>query len=253
MHGPHASRFRPHDPRVALFVAGLWVAASLLTIGDPTSMLAAAAFVCAWHLATTRRLGVTARSLGRVVPFALIVVALNAVLVPGEPLLSVAGRRVVSRQGLDDGVFFALRLGVMLMAASAFLATAGPEATARGMYDLVRRVSRDAAARVALFAFLSMSFVPLVADEFQRIRVAQSFRGGDFSGGLLRRAQSVRAWLVPLLVSSIQRSGRLAMAVELREIRERLPRTIEPPHMHVADALLAVATVVAVVALSRAS
>jgi energy-coupling factor transporter transmembrane protein EcfT len=86
----------------------------------------------------------------------------------------------------------------------------------------------------------------LVADEFQRIRVAQSFRGGNFAGGIWRRAETARAWLVPLLVSTIQRSGQLAITVELRDIRARLPRTIEPPRITTADAALAAAAVVVV-------
>jgi energy-coupling factor transporter transmembrane protein EcfT len=227
----------------------LVVIASLTTIRDPRAMLATLAFVCAWHLAVAERPRATARTLARLLPFAIVIVVLNAVLVPGEALLSVAGRRVVSREGLSDGVFFALRLAVMLMAVSSFLAASAPESMARGAYDVLRRFSRRAASRVALFVFLSMGFVPLLSDELGRIRVAQSFRGGAFSGGLLRRAEIARSWLVPLLVSAIHRSGELAKSVELRGIRERLIHTIEPPRLHVADVVW-VAAAVAVVALA---
>jgi energy-coupling factor transport system permease protein len=246
-----AARFRPRDPRVAFFATALVVIASLTTIRDSLAMAATLAFVCAWHVVTTGRFGATARSLARVAPFALVIVVLNAVLVPGDAWLSVAGRRIFSYQGLGDGVFFALRLAVMLMAVSAFMATAAPESMARGAYDVLRRVSHPVASRVALFVFLAMGFVPLVADEFQRVRVAQSFRGGDFSGGVRRRAETVRAWLVPLLVSAVHRSGQLAMAVEMRHIRERLVRTIESPKLRAADAVLALATAAVVVAASR--
>ena len=240
-------RFRPGDPRVAFCASALVVAASLTTIREPRALLATLGFVCVWHLAVVGRPGATARSLARVIPFAIVIVALNAVLAPGEALVSVAGRRVVSREGLDDGIYFALRLAVMLMAVSAFLATASPESMARGAHDVLRRFSRRAASQLALFVFLSMGFVPLVADEFQRIRVAQAFRGGDFKGGAWRRAETARSWLVPLLVSAIHRSGELAKAVEMRGIRERLACTIEAPRLRFADVLLAVATVAAVV------
>jgi energy-coupling factor transporter transmembrane protein EcfT len=251
MHDPGESpahpRMRPRDPRVAFGVMALVVVASLSTIREPRWMAAAVVFVCAWHAVTTGVVGATARSLLRLLPFALVIVGLNAVLVPGDALITVAGRRVISREGLADGVFFALRLAVMLMAVSAFLGTATPELMARSAYDVVRRVSARAAAQVALFVFLSMGFVPLVAEEFHRIRIAQSFRGGDFSGGFWRRAETARAWMVPLLVSTIHRSGQIAMAVELRDIRGRLPRTIEAPRVAIADALLALSAVVVVV------
>lgn len=246
-----ARRFRPGDPRVAFLASALVVAASLTTVHEPRALLALLVFVCGWHLVLAGRPGVTARSLARVLPFAMVIVVLNAVLVPGEALVSVAGRRVVSREGVADGVFFALRLAVMLMAVSAFLATAAPESMARGVYDVLRRFSRRAASQVALFVFMSMGFVPLVADEFHRIRVAQSFRGGDFSGSVWRRAETARAWMVPLLVSAIHRSGELAKTVELRGIRERLAHTIEAPRLGFADVLLAAATVAVVVLASR--
>jgi len=238
-----ARRLRPRDPRVAFVAATVLVAASLVTIHDSRAMLGALVFACVWHLVATGSAGATAKSLARVLPFAIVIVVLNAVLAPGSALVALAGRRVVSREGLEDGVFFALRLGVMLMAVAAFLATSSPESMARGAYDVLRRFSRRIASQVALFVFLSMGFVPLIGDEFDRIRVAQAFRGGDFSGSLWRRAETARAWMVPLLVSAIHRSGELAKTVEVRGIRDRLVHTIEAPRAGLADVLLLLATV----------
>ncbi|HXV14128.1 MAG TPA: energy-coupling factor transporter transmembrane component T [Candidatus Krumholzibacteria bacterium] len=250
-HDPSPARSRPRDPRAAFLVMLLVVVASLVTIRDAWAMLAPLAFVCAWHGWVARRPRATARVLVRVLPFAAFIIVLNAVLVPGEALVSVAGRRVVSREGLADGVFFALRLAVMLVAVASFLAASAPESMARGVYDVLRRFSQRAASRVALLVFLSMGFVPLLSDELRRIRVAQFFRGGAFSGGLVRRAEIARSWLVPLLVSAIHRSGELAKSVELRGIRERLVHTIEPPRLHLADVVL-VAVAIAVVAWASA-
>jgi energy-coupling factor transporter transmembrane protein EcfT len=241
----------PHDPRAVLFAVTLLVLGALVSIRGAREMGATLAFVCAWHTWTTGSIGASARSLARVVPFALLIVVLNAMLVPGEPIVSLAGRRLASREGAADGVFFALRLGVMLMSVSALLAAVDPECMARGVHDLLRRFSRRVAASVAFFTFVSMGFAPLVAAEFQRIRVAQAFRGGDFSGSLWRRAESARAWLVPLLTSAIHRSGQVAMAVELRHVRERLVHTIDPPRTRAADWVLVAAAIVVVALASR--
>ncbi len=235
------TRIRPSDPRAAFIATVVVVVAVLTIVRESRAMLPVLAFACAWHLVATVRPRATARMLARVIPFALVIVALNAVLVPGEALVAIQGRRVVSREGLAAGVFFALRLSVMLVAVAAFLSTSTPESMARGAHDVLRRLSERAASTVALFVFLSMGFVPLLADEFQRIRVAQSFRGGDFSGGAWRRAETARTWLVPLLVSAIHRSGELAKTVELRGIRERLVNAIEAPRLRVADVALVAA------------
>jgi hypothetical protein len=157
-----SSAVRGFDARVMVAATAAVVVASVATLRGIPAMLGLLVFVCAGHALVTRGVGATARRLAGVAPFALLVVALNAVLVPGEALLSLAGHRVVSREGLGDGVFFALRLGGMLMAVSVLLA-ALPEALARAVYDLVRRFR--AQRRVAVH-FLAMGFVPLFADGF---------------------------------------------------------------------------------------
>jgi len=241
---------RPSDPRAILIAVLLVVVAATATVRTIPAMLATLGFVCAWHAVATARPAATVRALLRVAPFALVIVALNAVLVAGEPLVTAWGRRVVSREGLLDGCFFALRLAVMLMAVSVLLSAARPESLARGAHDLLRRVSARAAAGAAFYVFLAMGFVPLFVDEWQRIRTAQAFRGGDFSGGLGRRITTVRAWLVPLVISAVHRSEQLALVVELRRIRERLVSTLEPPRARAADVALLVATAALVVAAS---
>ena len=243
---PTPPPFRPSDPRVAFLVAAAVVVAALVTIPDSRGMLLALVFACTWHLAVTRRVRDTLHLLRRVLPFALLIVVINSVLVPGEPLLVIAGRRVTTWEGFDDGVFFALRLAVMLVVVAAFVASSSPEAMARGAYDMLRRVSTRAASRTALFVFLSMSFVPLFGAELERIRIAQGFRGGDFKGGMRRRADTVRTWLVPLLISAVHRSGELTKTVELRRIRERLVHTIDSPQMRAADLVLATMALVVV-------
>ena len=235
------ARFRPRDPRAALLAAAVAVLASLVTVRDSRAMLIELAFVCIWHWVAGGRPRATLRALRRVVPFAIVIVLINALLVPGAALFTIAGRHIGSRDGLDDGIYFALRLAVMLMAVSAFLATASPESMARGAYDVWRRFSREAASRFALFVFLSMGLVPLVADEFERIRVAQSFRSGAFAGGLRRRADIARSWMVPLLVAAIHRSGEMAKTVELRRIRERIAHSIEAPRLRLPDMVLVAA------------
>ncbi len=246
------SPVRRFDARVMAAATVAVIVASMTTLRSTPAMLGLLGFVCLGHVFVTRDVDATARRLARIAPFALVIVLVNTLLVPGEALLALARHRVGSREGLVDGIFFALRLGVMLMAVSVLLAATTPEALARAAYGLVRRASERAATQVALFVFLAMGFVPLFVDEFERIRVAQAFRGGDFSGGMRRRVGAVHAWLVPLLLSAIHRSGQLAFAVELRDVRHRLPRTIDPPRARALDVAVLVVTAAVIVAASMA-
>ncbi len=244
------ARIRPSDPRAVLLATGALIVAAIVGTRSSASMLGLLAFVCAWHLVVTGSMAVTAASLRRTAPFALVIVVLNAIFGPGNALVSIGGVRIVADRGLANGVFFALRLALMLMSVSLLLVAVTPESLARGIYDVARRVSRRGAETIALFVFLSMGFVPLISDEFQRIRTAQAFRGAGLSGGLWHRIDSMRSWLIPLLMSAIHRSGQLAIAVELREVRERLPRTVEPPRIRGADVALLLSTAAAIVAVS---
>jgi energy-coupling factor transport system permease protein len=95
-----------------------------------------------------------------------------------------------------------------------------------------------------------MGFVPLFVDEIQRVRVAQSFRGGNLRGGMLQRAGSLRMWLVPVLMSAVRRSGELALAVELRDTRHRLVDSIPAPRARAIDIAWLVLVIAAVVVVS---
>ena len=218
---PALTPTRHVDPRVLLLSVLVIVIASMTTVRSISGMLGLCAFVTTWHIAAVQWTP-TLRALRRLLPFALLIIVLNSVLVPGDALVSVAGRRVVSVPGLHDGVFFALRLGAMLMAMSLLVSASHAEALAHGIHDLLRRVSRPLADRVAFFTFLSTGFVPLFVDEIRRVQTAQAFRSGDTHRGLMQRAASVRLWLIPVLMSAVRRSGQLALAVELRDIRSRL-------------------------------
>jgi energy-coupling factor transport system permease protein len=241
------------DPRVLLLSVLVIVIASLTTVHSIAGMFALVAFVTMWYLVAARRSRSLVAVMRRMVPVAAVIVVLNALLVPGDALVRIAGHRVVSVQGVHDGAFFALRLGVMLMSVSLLLAATDPESLARGVHDLLRRISPLFAGRVAFFTFLSMGFVPLFADEIRRVRMAQAFRGGELKGGMRSRAGSLRMWLVPVLMSAVRRSGELALAVELRDTRNRLVDSMPPPRARTVDFawLMLVIGVVIVVSMDR--
>jgi energy-coupling factor transport system permease protein len=240
-----AARPRAADPRILLVSVITIIVASMTTVSTIAGMAVLFVLAVAWH-AQVARGGATRRAAMRVLPLAALVVLINAVLVPGESLVEVAGHRVISSPGLRDGIFFALRLGTMLMAVSLLISASSAEAMAQGVHDLIRRVSPRAASGAAFFTFLSLGFVPLVADEIGRVRTAQAFRGGRLEGGFARRAATMRMWLVPVLMSAVRRSGQLALAVELRDIRGRLVPSLPPLHVRAAD-IIQTAVVAAVV------
>ncbi len=224
---------------VGLFVA--IVAASLALVSTSAAM----ALLLAWVVLLYAAALAGARFYGhlrRLAPALILIVVLNGVFVPGEALLSVAGKTLLSRAGVSAGVFFSLRLAVLYVAMALFLAVTPPVEFARGIYSILRPFSIRLANRVAFHGFLILSFIPFFTDELDRIRRAQSFRGAEFGGGIARRSAAARALIVPLLLSAIHRSGQLAAVVELRGLRDRMGTALPPARPGMVDAVVAAAT-----------
>lgn len=253
------------DARVSTAVLVAVAAAALFVVTTPGAMavLLVYQFVL-WGVVGGRSrageregagLGVGARSAGRhlvrLAPAVALIVALNGLLVPGETILSLGGKTLLTREGAASGLFFSLRLLVLYAAMVLFLAATPPAEFARGVYATLKPISGRAANRTAFYGFLVLSFIPLFSDELDRIRQAQSFRGADLkSGGIRERVGAARALVVPLLLSAVHRSGQLAAVIELRGLRDRVGSALPPGRPGAADAVVAGATAVVLAALA---
>ncbi len=70
---------------------------------------------------------------------------------------------------------------------------------------------------VAMTLSIALRFIPTILDETDRIMKAQASRGVDFNrGGLFKRFKAVISLIIPLFVSSIERSEELSNAMEAR-------------------------------------
>lgn len=79
---------------------------------------------------------------------------------------------------------------------------------------------------IAMTLSIALRFIPTILEETERIMKAQSSRGVDFQhGGFIKRVRAVVSLIVPLLVSSFQRSEELANAMEARGYNPKEKRT----------------------------
>lgn len=217
------------DPRINIGAFVALILASLFALRSAGALVVLFVYVSLVAVVLGGGVRTWLADLRRLSPLFGIIVLLNALAVPGRPALSVFGWNLLSIEGLRDGVFFALRLAVMVLALSSLVRTTPADAFARGIHALLRPFSPGMADSAAMHGFLAMSFVPLFADEFRRIRIAQSFRGASLARGFRSRVHSVRTLVVPLIISAIRRSGQLALVVELRDIRARVSRGMRLP------------------------
>lgn len=242
------ARFIAGDPR--FLIAGfLLITVSAFVIPQTPGLV----FVFAYVLMLAHLAGIPIRTLiknGKSIgAFVLLIIAINAVMVSGESLVS--GFSIPTREGITSGIHSAVRVLILYFGAVVFLAVVSPEEMARGLSGFLRPFSPDFARRVALYVFLSFGFLPLFADELERVRTAQKFRGGGLEGGLGSKLRGARLLLVPMFVSAIHRSEHLAMAVELRDVKTTIGNILILDRPTQRDYLFVTATLIIIIAAAK--
>ena len=143
----------------------------------------------------------------------------NLFLVKGEPLFSITSAVYVSKEGVYMTAIVILRLVLLVTGASIFTLTTPPLAMTDGVetllkpFEKIKLPSRD----IAMMMSISIRFIPVLAEEADKIMKAQTARGVDFSsGGIVRRAKAMLPVLIPLFVNAFRRADELALAMEAR-------------------------------------
>lgn len=163
------------------------------------------------------------------------------------------GPLAVDGAGLLRGLFFVMRVVLLVVGTSLLTLTTTPVQLTDGLERVLRplRVVRFPAGEVAMMLTIALRFIPTTAQEAEKIIVAQTARGARFDeGGLLRRARAFVPVMVPLFVNLFRRAEDLAVAMESRCYRGGEGRTrLNPAVMGPADwsVLLLVSTVLVAV------
>jgi energy-coupling factor transporter transmembrane protein EcfT len=146
----------------------------------------------------------------------------------GHPLLSLAPLPVrITQEGLLRGIYVTWQFAGLVLAAAVLTLTTPPSDLVGGIERLLRPFSRVGVPSQDLAVMIAMAlrFMPMLLEEYDRLRMAQMARGADFTtGSLALRTRAVAALAVPLLLSSFRRADELAVAMEARGYR-RGPRT----------------------------
>jgi energy-coupling factor transport system permease protein len=88
------------------------------------------------------------------------------------------------------------------------------------------KVIKFPAHEVAMTIAIALRFIPTLLDEAMRIMNAQASRGVDFvHGKMSEKVRAIISLIVPLFISSFQRSEELANAMEARGYNPSAPRT----------------------------
>ena len=203
---------------LALFFADTWVGMGLL------ALMAALAFVVSQLPA-----GSVLRLLSPAYFLAALLIAFNAFVylpatsasdaVAALDLVCVAGPMCLSYVGLESGLFSALRVVLLVLSSLVVgLTTTSTELSSVAAWALapLRRLHVPVDDIATVFS-IALRFIPLMAEEFCRIRNAQWSRACGFDDpGLIGR---IRAWgkvLMPMIMSLFRRADALSEAMDAR-------------------------------------
>ncbi len=214
------------DPRVKILSV---VALSILIFGaTPAEILLISAFLIAVILAARMTPSQALGALRPVAVFMAMIFLVHLLFTDGRPLLSLAPLPVrITQEGLFRGIYVSWQFAGLVLAAAVLTLTTPPSDLVGGIERLFRPLSRVGVPSQDLAVMIAMAlrFMPMLLEEYDRLRMAQMARGADFStGSVVLRARAVAALAVPLLLSSFRRADELAVAMEARGYR-RGPRT----------------------------
>jgi len=123
----------------------------------------------------------------------------------------------------DDGLIYAakifLRLTYLVIGSSLLTLTTTPVDLTHAIESLLKplRVIKFPVHELALIMSLTLSFIPSLIEETDRIIRAQKARGANFdTGNLFKRAKAFVPILIPLLVGGFRRAEELANAMNSR-------------------------------------
>lgn len=133
--------------------------------------------------------------------------------------IALVGAFGFSLQGLATGLFFAVRIVLLIAATSLLTYTAPLIDIVDAIRSLIRPLGRlkIPVEDVAIVCAMTLRFVPATVEEAERIARAQQARGLRLDeGGPIKRAKAWVPVVIPLFISMFRRADTLACALDAR-------------------------------------
>ena len=143
---------------------------------------------------------------------------IHMVWTTGQPVVELPGLVTVTREGIQLGLIYALRLGLLILFAAVLTLSTSPIELTDALDVMMSPLKRLKLPvhEIVLMLTLSLRFIPTLLQEAQRIRNAQISRGASFEGSLKKKVQSIIPIILPLFISAFRRADELALAMDAR-------------------------------------
>ena len=221
---PTGSVLHRLDPRVKLGAVTVLLA---LSVGIPSLMgmcLLLIALTLGYRLGRLPLLWAL-RSLRAMLPFLLLLSALQMLIIPSrEPLAVVLwqqGPLILTDRSLLAGILLILRFAVMVLGLGLFSLCTTTSHLTHGIEHLLLPAQRLGIPthEFAMVVNIAIRYLPMVAADAERLLKAQASRGADLGtgrGSFMTRVRRLIPLLVPLFLSSLRSAEDLTEAMEAR-------------------------------------
>ena len=206
------------DPRTKLILLVVYIVA-LFIAKNSLGYAAAFLFLCLAIGLSHVPAGYIIRGLKPIFVLLAISVFFNLFFITGEPVLFSWKFITITWPGFKQAVYMAMRLMFLIMGSALMTYTTTPTALTDGMERGLGflKVFRVPVHEIAMMMSIALRFIPILAEEADKIQKAQTARGAVFDeGNVIDRAKALVPLLVPLFVSAFRRATDLAMAMEAR-------------------------------------
>ncbi|NLY08349.1 MAG: energy-coupling factor transporter transmembrane protein EcfT [Tissierellia bacterium] len=214
------------DPRVKITIAIMFII-SLFFVDKFIVFLLPFAYVITTIVVSRLPIKIILKGIKPLRWIILITFIINVIFTKGEPLFQI-GSFVVSKNGVVEASFLAIRLLLLIMGASLLTLTTSPISLTDGIESLFNPLAKIGfpAHELAMMMTIALRFIPTLLEETDKIMKAQTARGADFeSGNIVKRAMNLVPLLVPLFINAFRRADDLAVAMEARCYRGAEGRT----------------------------
>lgn len=213
------SRLERWDPR-AKIIAALLLGICLLLTHDPVAKTGLLALlVLLWGVARLPWTTLLVTLLSLSLFFLSTMIYQTLLIASSDEVYIQFGSLQLARSGLVNGILMCEQIAGIVLLLSLLVRSTSPIELAEGLEMLLKPLKKlklPVHEAVMMFS-ITLRFLPILVDEFDKIRKSQLARGGGFHRkGLLSRFGGVFPMLMPLFVMSILRARDLAIAMESR-------------------------------------
>ena len=215
------------DPRTKIILTLVFITL-IFFVKSYWGYVALALFICIVTLIANIPLKTLLKSIRPLLYILLFTFILNLLFMQGETVIFSWWIIRITREGLNQAIFMALRLLFLVTGTSIMTLTTSPIELTDALERLMKPLAllRFPAHELAMMMSIALRFIPTLMDEADKIMKAQASRGADFqSGKLVQRVKNMLPLLVPLFISAFRRADDLALAMESRCYRGGEGRT----------------------------